>query len=154
MAKEEVRDNEMTELVRRTEEATNAFLRGDMERYLQLTPHAPGFTLMNPFGGEPSRYEERRTSLLAAAGFFRGGTVTIDLVGAHASGDLLVLVMVERQRAAVGGLPDQDWSLRVTQVYRRAGDDWLLAHRHADPLVNRIGLRRAAEIARGEARES
>jgi hypothetical protein len=52
-------------------------------------------------------------------------------------------------RGEVGGLPDQDWPLRVTQIYRRDGSDWLLAHRHADPLVHAVGLEQAAVLARG-----
>ena len=66
-----------------------------------------------------------------------------------ASGDMVVLVLIERQRAEVGGLPEQDWSLRVTQVYRREGSEWRLVHRHADPLVRGISLEQAAAIARG-----
>jgi ketosteroid isomerase-like protein len=153
MGLEGITEAEVAELVRRTEEATTAFMCGDMERYLELTSHVAGFTLFNPFGGEATRYAERPESLLAAASFFQGGAAAIELVDAHASGDLLVLVMIERQHGKVGGLPDQDWSLRVTQVYRQVGDEWRLVHRHADPLVNRIGLERAAEIARGAIRE-
>ena len=148
MAIEGITEAEVAALVRTTEEATTAFLRGDMARYLEITSHLPGFTLFNPFGGEVSRYEDRRESLTAAAGFFRGGEARIDLVDAHASGDLLVLVMVERQHGEVGGLPDQDWSLRVTQVYRRDRGEWRLVHRHADPLLRNIGLERASELAR------
>jgi hypothetical protein len=37
----------------------------------------------------------------------------------------------------------------VTQVYRRDGSDWLLVHRHADPLVRAVGLEQAAVLARG-----
>jgi hypothetical protein len=144
-----ISDLELDELVRRTEQATTAFMRGDMGAYLAVTPHAPGFTLMNPFGGAPTRYEDRVPSLLAAAGYFRGGETKIELVQALRSDDLLVLVMIERQHGEVGGLPDQDWSLRVTQVYRRAGSEWQLAHRHADPLVHPVDLQRAAALARG-----
>jgi ketosteroid isomerase-like protein len=57
--------------------------------------------------------------------------------------------MIERQTGEVGGLPNQDWSLRVTQVLRRQGSRWHLVHRHADPLVRPIGLERAAAFARG-----
>ena len=57
--------------------------------------------------------------------------------------------MIERQHAAIGGLPDQDWSLRVTQVYRRDGSDWRVVHRHADPLAHAIDLEQAAVLARG-----
>ena len=142
-------DGELTELVRRTEEATAAWMRGDMERYLALTPHARGFTLMNPFGGAPARYDDRADGIMAAASYFAGGEAELELVETHAWGDTVVLVMIERQHGQVGGLPDQDWSLRVTQVYRRAGAEWRVVHRHADPLVRDIGLDRAAALARG-----
>jgi ketosteroid isomerase-like protein len=149
MADPSVTDEELTEFIRRTGEATSAFMRGDMERYLELTPHARGFTLMNPFGGVPTRYDNRAESLVKVAGYFKRGEAKLELVQAHASGDLLVLVMLERQHGEVGGLPDQDWSLRVTQVYRREDSEWRLVHRHADPLVKSISLERAAAIARG-----
>jgi ketosteroid isomerase-like protein len=141
--------DELAELVRRTEDATGAFMRGDMDRYLALTPHARGFTLMNPFGGAPARYDDRTVSLKAAAGSFKDGEARLELAHAHAWGDTVVLVMIERQHGRVGGLPDQDWSLRVTQIYRRDGSDWQLVHRHADPLVHAIELEHAAALARG-----
>jgi ketosteroid isomerase-like protein len=149
MAEETISHEELAELVRRTEEATSAFMRGDMDRYLALTPHARGFTLMNPFGGPPSRYEDRTESLRAAAGYFKAGDATLELAETHVWDDTVVLVMIERQHGEVGGLPDQDWPLRVTQVYRRDGPDWLLVHRHADPLVHAVGLQQAAALARG-----
>jgi len=46
--------------------------------------------------------------------------------------------MVERQHGRVGEQPDQNISLRVTHVYRRVDGDWLLVHRHADPLVSSV----------------
>jgi ketosteroid isomerase-like protein len=70
-------------------------------------------------------------------------------VQSYAAGDLVVLVVIERQHGEVGGLPDQDWSLRVTLVYRREAAAWRLVHRHADPLVRGITLEQAAAIARG-----
>ncbi len=50
----------------------------------------------------------------------------------------IVLIMTDQQRGRLGDQPDQDLSLRVTHVYRRAGADWLLVHRHADPLVSAL----------------
>ena len=73
----------------------------------------------------------------------------LKLVRTYASGDVVVLAVVERQRGEGGGLPEQDRSPRVTQVYRCEGSGWPSVHRHADPLVNCIGLERAAAIARG-----
>jgi hypothetical protein len=149
MGEQRITEAELEELVRRTEEATTAFMCGEMDRYLELTPHASGFSLANPFGGAPQVYDDRGESIRAAADFFEGGEARIELIEAHAWGDTLVLVMIERQHGRVGGLPDQTWDLRVTQVYRREDSEWLAVHRHADPLVEPIGLERAAEIARG-----
>ena len=87
--------------------------------------------------------------LARLASYFRNGDAKLELVQSYASDDLVVLAMIERQHGEVGGLPNQDWSLRVTQVYRRQGGQWWLVHRHADPLVRYVGLETAAALARG-----
>jgi len=129
-----VRD-EVRQLVARAEEAASAYVQGDMERYLELVHHARGFTLLPPFGGAPARYEHRADQVRASAGLFRNGEATLEHVEVHAWGDTVILALVERQHGEFDGRPDRDCSLRVTQVYRRMGDEWQLVHRHADPLV-------------------
>jgi ketosteroid isomerase-like protein len=104
---------------------------------------------MNPFGGEPTRYDDRSESLLKVADYFKAGEARLEVAETYASGDLVVLVMIERQHGEVGGLPNQEWPLRVTQVYRREENQWLLVHRHADPLSHPISLEQAAALARG-----
>ena len=84
------------------------------------------------------------------ARYFRNGKTDLELVQTYASDDIAVLVMVERQTVEVGGPPNQDWSLRVTEVYGKAGAGWELVHRHADPLVRRVELDQAAALARGQ----
>jgi ketosteroid isomerase-like protein len=81
--------------------------------------------------------------------FFKGGEATLEVVQTYASGDLAVLVVVERQHGEVGDYPAQEWSLRVTLVFRREGSEWRLAHRHADALVHPITFDQLAELARG-----
>jgi ketosteroid isomerase-like protein len=140
------------ELVQRSAEAHGALMRGDLERYRALITYTDDFTLMSPFGGTPTRASYFTPERMEAMGrFFRNGTFEQELVQAYASADMVVLAVIERQNVEVGGLPAQDWPLRVTLVYRREGADWRLAHRHADPLVNGISLERAAALARGEA---
>jgi ketosteroid isomerase-like protein len=137
-------------LVRRTEEAAAALIRGDIRRYLELIRHADDYTLMQPFGGPPTRgFNARPENVAALARFFKGGESTLEVAESYASGDLVVLVLIERQHGTVGGLADQDWSLRVTQVYRRSGAAWELVHRHADPLVHPVAIEQAAALARG-----
>lgn len=46
-------------------------------------------------------------------------------------------------------LPDQNWPLRVTLVFRREDSDWRLVHRHADALVHPISMEQLSLLARG-----
>jgi ketosteroid isomerase-like protein len=140
---------ELADLVSAAEVRASAFMRGDMERWSAMTPIPDDFTLMQPFGGDPSRgFDASPARLAQLASYFRNGDAKVELVQAYASHDLVVLAVIERQHGEVGGLPDQDWSLRVTLVYRRQGTEWQLVHRHADPLVRKIELETAAALAR------
>jgi ketosteroid isomerase-like protein len=139
---------DLDELIARVREATSAFIGGDMRRYFDLVDHADDFTLMGPFGGETRRDSEReRVGELEA--FFKGGEATLEVVQTYASGDLAVLVVVEHQHGEVGDRPPQDWSLRVTLVFRHEVGRWRLVHRHADALVHPITFDQLAELARG-----
>ena len=145
-------DQELAELVRRVTEAAEALIRGDAEGYVARIKHADDYTLMSPYGGDPTRgFDDSDEALAALAQFFRGGDADVEVVETYASGDLAVLVVVERQRGIVGDLPEQDWSLRVTWVFRRTADsEWELVHRHADALTHAIDHERLGALARGE----
>ena len=147
-----VTPTDLDDLVAMTREAASAYIGGDMRRYFDLMRHTEDFTLMSPFGGDATR--ESTSSITAERiaeleDYFRGGECDLEVVETYASGDLAVLVVVERQHGVVGHLPAQDWSLRVTLVFRREQGAWRLVHRHADPLVHPITYDRLAELARG-----
>lgn len=142
----------VAELIQRSAKAHGALMRGDLAQYRSLITYTDDFTLMSPFGGTPTRAADYTPERMEAMGrFFRNGTFEQEVVQAYASADMVVLALIERQNVEVGGLPAQDWPLRVTLVYCREGTDWRLAHRHADPLANGISLEQAAALARGEA---
>jgi ketosteroid isomerase-like protein len=149
----EITDPDVRELVERVREAAGALMQGEVRRYFALVNEAPDFTLMPPTGG-PTRHgvDSSSASIQALEEFFAGGgDADLELEQAYASGELAVLVGVERQHGTVGGLPDQDWSLRVTLVFRREGSDWRLVHRHADALVHPISMEQLSLLARGSA---
>jgi ketosteroid isomerase-like protein len=150
MAQPNVTGTDVTGLVRRTAEAASAYIRGDIRRYLTLIKHGDDYTLMPPYGGEPRHGFDAEEALEVTPKMFRGGEADLELVQSHASGDMAVLVAIERQHGEVGGMPDQDWSLRVTLVFRREGSEWWLVHRHADPLVHAITMEHMAALARGQ----
>ncbi len=145
-------EKELAELVSRTAEAASALIRGDARSYFTLVKHADDFTLMSPYGGDPSRgFDDSDEAVEALAQFFRRGEATLDVVASYASGDLAVLALIEHQHGEIGDLPEQDLSLRVTLVFRRTAEsEWQLVHRHADPLVHGIGLEQLAALLRGD----
>jgi ketosteroid isomerase-like protein len=150
MVQGNVTDVDVAELIRSTAEAAVAYIQGDIHRYLSLIKHADDYTLMPPYGGESKRGFDTTEALENTPKMFRGGEADLELVESYASGDLAVLVAIERQHGEVGGMPDQDWSLRVTLVFRREGPEWRLVHRHADPLVHAITMKHMAILARGQ----
>jgi ketosteroid isomerase-like protein len=151
MTQGNVTDEEVADLIRQTAEAASALIRGDIRTYATLVRHADDYTLMAPSGGEPRRgFDASDQALDALARYFQGGEAELQVFQTYASGDLVVLVAIERQHGEVGGLPDQDWSLRVTLVFRREGGGWRLVHRHADPLVHGISQEQLGAIARGD----
>jgi ketosteroid isomerase-like protein len=142
-------DEELAALVRRTAEAASAFIRGDIRTYIALLPHAGDYTLLPPYGDVRHGFDHSDASLDATARWFQGGEAELEVVRADRSGDLAVIVAIERQHGVVGGLPEQDWSLRVTLVFRRQDGEWTLLHRHADPLVHTIDHQQVSALARG-----
>jgi ketosteroid isomerase-like protein len=143
--------SEAAVLIERSAEANAALMRGDVDRYRALVPTSGDFTLMSPFGGAPTRGSVTAESWEAMRRFFRNGTLQQELAQSYVTADMIVLATIERAHVEVGGLPAQDWALRVTLVYRRAGTGWQLVHRHADPLAGGVSVEQAAALARGEA---
>jgi len=141
----------VAELIKRSADSNAALMRGDIDTYRTLIAYTDDFTLMSPFGGTPSHGSEYTPERIEAMGrFFKNGVFQQEVVQSYASADIVVLAIIEYQTVEVGGLPTQEWPLRVTLVYRREGAEWRLAHRHADPLVKGISLEQAAALARGE----
>lgn len=54
----------------------------------------------------------------------------LERLSCTATADLACTVLLEHH---------SNRTLRITHLYRREGGDWLLVHRHADPLVERQG---------------
>ena len=141
---------DIASLIRNTERANQALVRGDIDEYIALTRHAKDYTLMNPFGGTPSHgFEDSPERRAGMKQFFKSGTLKQEVVATFPSGDLFVLVTIEHMHGEAGGQAEQDWTLRVTQVFRREGSEWQLVHRHADPLGTKITVPQAAALARG-----
>jgi ketosteroid isomerase-like protein len=150
MAHQEVTQEDVAALIELTTAAAKAFIRGDMHTYFSLIRQEDDYVLLPPFGGAPRRGADTSPETLEALSqYFQGGEAELEVVQTYASGDMVVIVAIERQHGTVGGLPDQDWSLRVTLVFRRDEAGWRQVHRHADALVHGITLDQLSALARG-----
>ena len=140
-----------TELIERWSAAAQAYLDGDLRTYARLAGHTSDYTLIPPNGGDPRHgFDASDDAVEWTARTFRGGSVDLEVFHCYVEGDLGVLVAVERQHGTVGDLPSQEWSLRITLVFRREDARWRLLHRHADPLTRPIDPALFAALARGE----
>jgi ketosteroid isomerase-like protein len=145
-----ISESDLAQLIAEVGEAADALIAGNVDRYLALIQHAEDYTLLNPAGG-PARhgFDDSAESRSTMARMFRSGSAELELIKTYVSGNLAVLVTIEHQRGVVDELPEQDWSLRVTWVFRRTESGWELAHRHADPLVHQITAEQLSTLARG-----
>ncbi|WP_260682787.1 hypothetical protein [Rhizobium laguerreae] len=101
-------DAALLAIIHRTEQQAAAFMAGDMTRWANLIRLDDDFTLMQPFGGSASHgFDDSPEHLAELARFFRNGGGTLEVEKSYVSGDLIVLVMIERQHGEVGSLPDQ-----------------------------------------------
>jgi len=131
--------------------ANAALMKGDARTWHALVPLSEDGVLMSPFGGKPSRFADYTPERIERMGrFFRNGDFRQEVVQSFVGQDMVVLATIERTHVEVGGLPAQDWALRVTSVFRKQDGRWVLAHRHADPFVEDVSLSEAARIARGQ----
>jgi ketosteroid isomerase-like protein len=71
------------------------------------------------------------------ASMFRPGSENrFDIMHKAACADLAYWVGVQRSVLQMHGKDHPvSMSLRVTEIFRREGDEWTLIHRHADPLA-------------------
>lgn len=152
VAQSETRSATSAELLTETyARANGALMRGDAVTWHKLVPLSEDGVLFSPFGGTPSRFADYTPERIQRMSrFFRNGSFRQEVVQSFVTDDMIVLATIERANVEVGGLPAQDWALRVTSVFKRDGSRWVLAHRHADPIVDDVPLGQAAELARGQ----
>jgi hypothetical protein len=110
-------------------------------------------TIFGPWGGDVGRGPGLPDRQRAVASLFHGGVGHIEVVKTIIEGDLVILVLIERNEVEVEGVDGpQPWILRTTQVFDRRDGVWVRLHRHADPLIDRRSPDDTFALARGNPR--
>jgi ketosteroid isomerase-like protein len=79
--------------------------------------------------------------LRRAASSFAGTVATTDrtVLNAHFGADVDYVVTLEGIPGSIRVDGARQGTLRVTHVFQREADRWLIVHRHADPLIDKAG---------------
>ena len=124
-------DDFLRETMPRLRDAEAALHKGDAEPRLRMWSSNDPVTVFGAWSSEAGWQDVRNLFSALAARFSGSTSYDIELIAAGASGDLAYTVAYEHNTVAVDGEP-RTYTLRVTQVYRREGGEWKLAHRHGD----------------------
>ena len=84
-----------------------------------------------------ARGQHELDELFAALGdsFSDCTSYEFELLAFDVAGDMAYTVGLEHTTASVDGQP-RSYTLRATQVYRREGGEWKVAHRHGDTVTD------------------
>jgi ketosteroid isomerase-like protein len=147
-----VSDSDVQELLALLERGSQAWINGDLATGDALdAPQDEDMTIFGPFGGPAGRGPGLLARQKQAARLFKGGTGAHEVVKTVVSGDVAVLILIERNEVTVEGSTEgQPWVLRTTQVFEKRPSGWVRMHRHADPLIDLRPPAATFALARGE----
>lgn len=121
------------------EAAAGAYVRGDAEPLGQVVARVSQATFFSPRGDYVtgadavwSRYDQD------AAAFESASDNHFEILDIGASDGIAYWVGLQRATARMRGSDEAvNFNLRITEIFRREGDEWKLVHRHADQLMTK-----------------
>jgi ketosteroid isomerase-like protein len=118
-------------------QALAPYLKGDPDPVMELVSRRDDVTLANPLGPPRRGPADVDEAIAEGAAVLRDGSVRrIEEVSRYSTPDLGYVVQIERTQARLAGSENMSpIALRVTMIFRREGDTWRVAHRHADPIT-------------------
>ena len=119
------------------QQALDAFLKGDAGPVSEHFSRRDDVTLANPLGPPRVGRADVETAIGQASAHFEDGFMRFEEISRYATDDLGYVVWLERGEVRLVGTQTMaPSSLRVTMIFRREGDTWKVAHRHADPITS------------------
>ena len=117
--------------------ALDSFVKGDPKPCADFFSRRDDVTLANPLGPPRIGPADVDAAIAEAAATLRDGVVRgCEEVSRYSTADVGYVVQIERTDARLPGREDiAALALRVTMIFRREGDTWKVAHRHADPIT-------------------
>lgn len=128
-------DEFLEEVLPRLHEVEKAIHDGNIEPRVEMWSRDEPLSLLGAAGMCNSGWDEiLPTFEWLETVFSNCQEYRFELIAAGASGDLAYTVGLEHATYSMRGEPPRPNTLRVTQIYRREGDEWKVVHRHGDGL--------------------
>jgi ketosteroid isomerase-like protein len=124
----------LSQVIPRLEHELGSLQNGDAGPRKMLWSHREPVSL---FGAERSACgwsEVEPVFDRLAASFSNGQSCSYEVFSAGVSGDLGYVAAIEHSVASTGGGKPEQYTLRVTTIFRREEQEWKVVHRHGDPL--------------------
>ena len=130
--------HDFKEFMKRREDASNAFVNGNFDPLNAISSHASPATIFGPKGDTVEGADKVNAANASGSKMFEtGGENSFEIMQIGSSDDLAYWVGVQRSKVKMKGKPEAiPMDLRVTEIFRREGDEWKLIHRHADALLS------------------
>lgn len=127
------RDDFLAWVQSRLRDAEIALHNGDAAPRLAIWSRHDPVTVLGAWKSASGQEEVRDLFAQLESTFSDCTSYSHEIIAADLIGDLAYTVGYEHTQASVNGEP-RKYTLRATQVYRREGGEWKVAHRHADSL--------------------
>lgn len=119
------------------EEAAESYVNGDAEPLALLSAETSDATFFAPNGGFVHGAEEVSARYETdAASFDSGSKSRFEILQMAASDEIAYWTGFQKATVYFKGKEETvEFNLRITEIFRREGEDWKLVHRHADSLA-------------------
>jgi len=136
---EDLHDFEL--FMKRREDAARAYVSGDAMPLRSIAARVSPATFFSPQGGSRQGADNVWATYERDATLFEPeGDTNFEILQMAASEGVAYWVGFQRATVRMRGRTEViPMNLRVTEVFRREGDEWKLVHRHADSLTSEPG---------------